>query len=414
MKTTRARPRWVNEALAGEGAPPAVSGQADAPDGARTAGRWSGPRHTAGAFRETFDPHQPLIAERTLLIIEAVFVVVEFAFWYGVFSDNVEAHAPALDPTRISDILLAVMVPLSGIVAARIVGGLTHRVMRRYPGLGRSEYIGAVASVIVAAFAIAAIFALVHTRFDASTQPLGAVRLPALAMTLVFVVVLAGDMIARIFLVSEIRAQTDKWLRHLNRLTAQATRANRKHTEAWLDLRNAVQMQLDTYERVLAAGARIISDQRSHSSTAVPTLLAAAPQTGIRRAHATDSDGTVPEPMAVPSVAQLQLYGVSLALGPLRVAEDAINTLRGWPPRNQQDLGTHLDDTLEQLYRLTSAVKAEASPREPAGPAQATAPGPRFQLPRSPQAGPPEDHPGDRNGADPATEHGNAGRGDPL
>ena len=417
LKTTRAHPRWVNEGLAGDSAPRAVPGQVGTPDGSRTAGRSRpGPAAGAdtGAFRETFDPHQPLIAERTLLIIEAVFVVVEFAFWYGVFSDNIEAHAPALDPARISDILLAVMVPLSGIVAARVVGGLTHRVMRRYPGLGRSEYIGTVVSVIVAALAIAAIFALVHARFDASTQPLGAVQLPTLAMTLVFVVVLAGDMIARIFLVSEIRAQTDKWLAHLGKLTARATRANRKHTEAWLDLRNAVQMQLDTYERVLAAGARIISDQRSRSSAPVPALPAAAPQTGIRRAHATDSDGTAPEPMAVPSVAQLQLYGVSLALGPLRVVEDAIDTLRGWPPRNQQDLETHLDDMLEQLYRLTSAVKAQASPGAPAAPAQTTPPGPRFQLPWSPQAGPPEDHPGNRNGADPATEHGNADRGDPL
>jgi len=419
LKTTRAHPRWVNEGLAGDSAPRPVPGQAGTPDGSRTAGRWrSGPGPAAdadaGAFRETFDPHQPLIAERTLLIIEAVFVVVEFAFWYGVFSDNVEAHAPPLDPTRISDILLAVMVPLSGIVAARVVGGLTHRVMRRYPGLGRSEYIGTVVSVIVAALAIAAIFALVHARFDASTQPLGAVQLPTLAMTLVFVVVLAGDMIARIFLVSEIRAQTDKWLRHLGRLTARVTRANRRHTEAWLDLRNAVQMQLDTYERVLAAGARIISDQRSHSSAPVPALPAASPQVQIRRAHSTDSDGAAPGPMAVPSVAQLQLYGVSLALGPLRVVEDAIDTLRWWPPRNQQDLGTHLNDMLEQLSRLTSAAKAEASPGAPGAPAQARAPGPRFQLPRSPQAGPLEDHPGDRNGADPATEHGNADRGDPL
>ena len=97
-------------------------------------------------------------------------------------------------------------------------------------------------------------------------------------------------------------------------------------------------MQLDTYERVVTAGARIISDQRSRSGTAVPPLLAASPQAGIRRAHAADDEGTLPRPMAVPSVAQLQLYGVDLALGPIRVVEDAIDTLRAWPPRNQRDL----------------------------------------------------------------------------
>ena len=418
LKADSVHPRWANQSVAAESAPEAVTSQPATPDGARPAPmRWPGPSRAAcartSAFQETFDPHQPLIAERTLLIIEALFVVIEFAFWYGVFSENVEAHAPTLDSTRISDILLAVMVPLSGIVAARVVGGLTHRVMRRYPGLGRSEYIGASVSAIVAALAIAAIFALVHARFDASSQPLGAVQLPTLAMTLVFVIVLAGDMIARIFLVSEIRAQTDKRFRHLGRLTTRATRADREHTQAWLDLRNAVQMQLDTYERVAAAGARIISDQRSRSGTAVPPLLAASPRAGIRRAHAADDEGTLPRPMAVPSAAQLQLYGVDLAVGPIRVVEDAIDTLRAWPPRNHQDLGSHLDAMLEQLYRLTTETREGAPPDG----AQAIASGPRFQLPRSSQAGEAEDHPEDGNGVGPAGEDGedgDTGRSDPL
>jgi hypothetical protein len=348
-----------------------------------------------------FDPHQPLIVERTLLIIEAVFVVVEFAFWYGVFSENVEARAPAFDPTRISDVLLAVMVPLSGIVAARVVGGLTHRVMRGYPAIGRSEYIGAVISAVVAALAIIAIFTLIHARFDASSQPIGAVQLPALAMTLVFVVVLAGDMIARIFLVSEIRAQTDKWFRHLGRLTARATGANRRHAEAWLNLRNAAQMQLDTCERVVAAGTRIISDQRSHTGAPVPILPAASPEIAIRPAHATGDDRSAPGPMAVPSVAQLQLYGVSPALGPLRAVEDAVDTLRKWPPRDQQALGTHLDGLLEQLHRLKPAAPAEGPPGAPeAARTQGEAPGQHPRPPESPQAGPLEGYPGGWNGAD--------------
>jgi hypothetical protein len=116
--------------------------------------------------------------------------------------------------------------------------------------------------------------------------------------------------------------------------------------------------------------------------------------------------------MAVPSVAQLQLYGVDLVLGPIRVVEDAIDTLRAWPPRNLQDLGSHLDGMLEQLYRLTSEDQEGAPPDG----AQAIASGTRFQLPRSPQAGEAEDRPEDGNGADPAGEDGedgDTGRNDP-
>ena len=287
---------------------------------------------------------------RGLSIIEAVFVLVEFSFWYNVFSENLNAHAPILDPARISDILLAVMVPLSGIVTARVVGPLVHRVVSRYPGIGRKEYIGAVVSVAVAAFAVIAIFDLVRARFAAAQ--LGATRLPALAMTLIFIVVLLGDMVARVFLVSEIRAQTVKWLRHLGKLREQAASANRAHSEAWLDLRNAVQRQLDEYERVVSSGARIISDQRSRAATAAPRLPAAPTQ--VRFAHF-GADGAAGQGQgAVPSAEQLCLYDARLVLGPLRVVEDATDTLRKWPPRGQEDLGSYLDDVLTRIHHLAS------------------------------------------------------------
>ena len=427
LHTTRANPRWVNGGLTDDGESGAVPGPDGVPYRAQPAGRrrfWrpaaqAQPGADGRAFREMFDPNQPLIMERTLLIIEAVFVLVEFAFWYGVFSENVDANAPVFDPVRISDILLAVMVPLSGIVAARVVGSLVHRVVSGYPGIGRREQMGAVISAVVAIFAVIAIFALVHARFDASSQPLGATQLPALAMTLIFVVVLLGDMVARIFLVSEIRAQTDKWLRHLDKLKTRATRANRKHAEAWLDLRNAAQMQLDRCERIVASGARMISDQRSRTGASAPRLATVAGM-AIRSAHAKDNDGAAPGPMAVPSVAQLHLYGVSLSLGPLRVVEDAIDTLLRWPPRDQRDLADYLHDVLTQLYRLKSAASqqdrpdtSQATPSQAETPAKgAPAPEHRFQTPPPMPVGPPERHPEDGNGADPADEHGHGDRGD--
>src|ERR1035441_145827 len=117
LKAASVHPRWANPGVAAEGWPESLISQPATPDGARPAPRrWPWPSRAAGvrtsAFQETFDPHQPLIAERTLLIIEALFVVIEFAFWYGVFSENIEAHAPALDSTRISDILLAGIVQI--------------------------------------------------------------------------------------------------------------------------------------------------------------------------------------------------------------------------------------------------------------------------------------------------------------
>jgi hypothetical protein len=439
LNTARAHPRWANEDTAEDRAalalpssngtspegtspegtsPEGTSPDGTSPDDTSTATRWRRARPAAGTgtFREMFDPHRPLIAERTLVIIEAVFVVVEFAFWYGVFSGNVEAHASAFDLTRISDILLAVMIPLSGIVAARVVGGLTHRAMRSYPGIGRSEYIGAAVSAAVAGLAIAAIFGLVHARFAAAAGTALTVAVfqpPALAMTLVFVVVLAGDMIARIFLVSEIRAQTEKWHRQLDRLMKRATRANRNHVKSWLDLRNAVQRYLDTCERVVSAGARIISDERSRNGTTAPSLPAATAL--VREAHVRDGEHATTGPMAVPSLAQLQLFGVNLAPGPLRVAADAVDTLREWPPFHQEDLATHVGGMAERLYRLSSASSTQTSREAPAAPSsepavEAQGQGPRFQPTEPLRPGRPGEHPGERNGEDPEAEHSEVGR----
>jgi hypothetical protein len=404
LETVRADPRWVNGGPADDrqGRPGIHPGDVAArgqPD--RRRGWWRRTGEAADSsggrsFRETFDPHQALITERTLLIIEIVFVLVEFVFWYGVFSENVNSHAPVLDPARTSDALLAVMVPLSGVVGARVVGSLVHRVVSRYPGIGPKEFIGSVVSAVVAVLAIVAIFSLVHARFDASSQPLGATQLPTLAMTLVFVVVLLGDMVARIFLVSEIRAQTSKWLRHLDKLKTQVIKANRQHAEAWLNLRSAVQGQLDRCERIVATGARLISDQRSRAARPTPELPG-GPQTAVRSAHAKAHEGAAPGPMAVPSSAQLSLYGVSLVLGPLRVVEDAIDTLRKWPPRYQTDVEDYLGDVLTRLYRLQTAAARPAPP----------AARPHFQDPPPKPIGL-----ADANGADPADQRQHEDQGD--
>ena len=409
LEAARADPRWMNSDQAqfsSSGTAPDNAGipPGDQPHDRRTwIGRDRRTQRTGDgqSFQEQFDPHEPLIVQRGLSIIEAVLVLVEFAFWYNVFSENLNAHAPILDPARISDVLRAVMVPLSGIVTARVVGPLVHRVVSRYPGIGRKEYIGAVVSVAVAAFAVIAIFDLVHARFAAAQ--LGATRLPALAMTLIFIVVLLGDMVARVFLVSEIRAQTVKWLRHLGKLREQAASANRAHSEAWLDLRNAVQRQLDEYERVVSSGARIISDQRSRAATAAPRLPAAPTQ--VRFAHF-GADGAAGQGQgAVPSAEQLCLYDARLVLGPLRVVEDATDTLRKWPPRGQEDLRSYLDDVLTRIHHLASPGS-----RPPATGQGTTEQGTNAFAPRP--IGPVANRAGDVNGSGAAGAHHSGNEGD--
>ncbi len=431
LEAAQANPRWRNGGLVTETAEATDAG--DVLDGepwstpgqprdtrlspwGRRARRGRGGGQDGPAFREMFDPYQPLITERALLIIEVVFVLVEFAFWYGVFSGNLDRGTPLLDPGRISDILLAIMVPLSGIVAARVIGGLAHRAICRHPGVGRKEYIGATVATVVAALAVLAIFSLVHARFDGSSQ-LGATQLPALAMTLIFVVVLLGDMVARVFLVSEIRAQTDRWLRYLDKLKIAATRANRRHCDAWLDLRNAVQMQLDQCERIVAAGARLISDHRSRRASPAPQLPVASGTLPRSAHHEAVGRAAHDGPMAVPSVASLELYDVSLVLGPIRVAADAIDTLLRWPPRSQGELTEYLGDVLARLYRLQKTAGTETgSLRSPgpdapqADPSQAAST--RFRPPQKP-IDPPAPGVGDVNGADPVGGHEGGPHEDP-
>jgi len=356
LSLAQAEPAWANAVRAEYGPDGPAGGDRQAPAGHE--------------FREMFDPHRPLIHERVLLVIEVVFVLVEFAFWYGIFTENVQAHAPLLDPTRVSDILLAIMIPLSGIVAARVVGSLAHRVVSRYPQIGRKEYLGTPIAAAVAIMAVIGIFFLVYDRFASAghtVSSLGALPVPALAMTLIFVVVLVGDMVARIFLVSEIRAQTDKRLRDFRKLRTRVIRANRRHVKAWLRLRTAVQVQLDHCERIVAAGGRIITDQRSFAGAPVPP-----PDNESRPAH---HDGTATAAMTVPAVSPLRLYGASMAPGPLHVIEGAISTLREFQPRSQQGLGGYLDGMTERLCRL--------SPAEPAEPGSAGRTG-RPQDPESP------------------------------
>ena len=317
-------------------------------------------RATPTTFREDYDPHRPLISQRALSVAEAVFLVVEVVFWYGVFSKSQE---PGLNAGQVSAALLAVFLPTAGILAARVVGALGHRWVSAYPGTGRRERIGTVFAAAVAAVAVGSTIWLVYARFSAETDQVGAVPVPAGPMAVIFGLMLLGDIAARLFLTSEIRTQTVERRHELRKVRTKAIDANARHVRAWIDLRSEVQVQLDRCERVVAIGATMINDERA----------AAEQQPGRqdfavdRFSHRSRPDPARPAPgdrMAVPSSQQLAMFGGSLTLAPLRTVDDAIDTLDNWRPRDHPSVGEDLHHVREQLLRLNLRLPRQVPYRE--------------------------------------------------
>jgi hypothetical protein len=207
-----------------------------------------------------------------------------------------------------------------------------------------------VCALALAGLSIYAVYVLVHARFDEAHAAIGSTRLPAEAMALVFVTVLLGDMLCRVFLLSEIRAQTLRWNRDRDRLTARFTRRHGKQAKAWVWLRDAVSVKLDRYERIVGTGARLITDARATSAGPRPD-----PVLDEGRAAHQDAVGR----LGLPDPAQLRMFGTPLALGPLRRVGDAIDTLRRWPAGDQQGFVGELDDLVNRLYQLTDPASPD-------------------------------------------------------
>ncbi|SHN44439.1 hypothetical protein [Cryptosporangium aurantiacum] len=312
---------------------------------------WRGHRRAASngasdrrteVFHEDFDPHRPLITSRVLTVVEIIFIVVEVFFWYSIFDDIVEPGTPWYDPSKVGAALLAVFIPVVGVATARVVGPLGHRWLAGYPGVGRKDRIGAVFAAIAFVLALVAVGWLINFRFDEETAPIGSLPPPALPMAAVFVAVLLADAAARVFLVSEIREQTQERSRVFDRLVVAKTKADLAHHRAWEDLRAEVQTHLDAIERVVAVGARMIADAR-----AVPPQYA-TPQY-LPPVYAPPQYGQWPQTQA-PEVAQQQPV----------------------PPTEQLPAGPGAEPR---------ATAADAQPAPPPDAVQATENAPTQQLP---------------------------------
>jgi hypothetical protein len=312
-------------------------------------------------FREDYDPHRPLIGGRTLAIAESVFLIVEVVFWYGVFSTDAE---PGFNAGRLSAALLALFLPTAGILAARVVGALGHRWVSGYPGIGPRERLGTLFGAVVAAVAVGATIWLVYARFDAQNNQVGAVPMPAGPMSVIFGIMLLGDIAARLFLTSEIRKQTIERRSSLQKTRKAAIKANAAHVRAWIDLRSEVQVQLDRCERVVAIGATMINDERATAEQRPERHeLEVDRQSHVESRMLESTSASPGDRMAVPSSAPLEMFGAALTLTPLRNVDDAIDTLDNWRPRGHPSVGQDLHTIREQLLRLNLRLPRQTGPQ---------------------------------------------------
>jgi hypothetical protein len=205
---------------------------------------------------------------------------------------------------------------------------------------------------VVAVVAVGATIWLVYARFAAQNEQVGAIPVPAGPMSIVFGVMLLGDIAARLFLTSEIRTQTNERRKELQTVRREAIKSNATHVRAWIDLRSEVQVQLDRCERVVAIGATMINDERAAAELRPAREDFDTERTSHLNDRVLESSSPTGDRMAVPSSRQLAMFGGTLTLAPLRTVDDAINTLNNWRPRGHPSVSDDLHNIREQLLRL--------------------------------------------------------------
>jgi uncharacterized membrane protein len=309
--------------------------------------------------RRDFDPHQHLISAGKLAVMEVIFLVVEVAFWFGVFTGSIDRSSDT-PSDWIPPALLAVFLPLAGIASARIAGQLGHRLVAGYPGVGPREWIGTTVALVAIVAAGWATYGLVYLRFAGA--PVGETELPPLFMALIFVIVLMADTVARTFMRSELHDQRSARVAELNKLARQAIAANTVHEQAWLRLRARIQDHLDRCERIAATGAGLITDSLVARSTGVPVWVPVGPDraahrlgagtepTGANAAGPGDVTGDGRAWLGVPNPDQLHLFGVPLVHVPLRELTDAIDTLDYWRPRTEAAMTAELAQLRQRWF----------------------------------------------------------------
>lgn len=297
--------------------------------------------------REAFDHNRPLASPWVLLVIEIVVLVVEFFFWYATFAEGIDRSVEWYQPERINAYLLALFVPMAGIAAARLAGGLAHRWIHDYPGISTRRHRWAIVAVILFALVVVAVVWLVGVRFGESGTALGGTTLPATAMAALFGAVLTIDMASRTFLVSEVRQQYKRRAKQFRKLEKKHIKANDAHAKAWVGLRNRIEVGYDQAWRIETVGAKLLSDsealwgnpRRVHAEPPEPTAL---------DTMAFEDDRSA---MRIPTPQSLYLLHPERGLAPSRALEGAREVLIRYRPWDPEQLTDKIQRVWNELHR---------------------------------------------------------------
>ena len=332
-----------------------------------------------------------LIARGLLSTAEVLFVVIEFAFWYHEFTLDVDSTDTA---GHVSAGLIALAIPLVGILTARITGGLCHRWWRGHEKPGLPTYIAAAAALILMLFTVIAIGWLVLWRFNSPTDTALSIDhpMPAKPLAAIFIALIVGDALARTFLASEVHSQKDSLRRTVTnaerrhrRAARRVQRADDRHQAAWLRLQHRTSIVIDHAARLHEVGSVLVLDHRTGATqgSASPTPWFDVFSTSVHTPstwdanssngatgngqHANGRTPTYPSPLLLPYVTLPDFAdknATQVGDPTLRRAADAIATLIAHPPAGT---GTpdQVVDALGPLFGRDHTRSAEAGPLTP-------------------------------------------------
>ncbi|GAA1614313.1 hypothetical protein ACFQY4_26020 [Catellatospora bangladeshensis] len=283
------------------------------------------------SLNRPIDLDRPTVPLGFLMVCEIVLCLAELNFWFETFSTDIDRSVPALGQQRISAFLLALALPLLGVMAARWAGATAQRALlhpapdenqRRHQRIGASLALSLLLGVCTA------VFVLVRWRFTAGVS-LGGIEIPATPMALMFAGFIIADALARAFLVSEKQRQSadrdQAWHADRDRertAAARRTSADAAWVQAWLDLRGQVDAVLNEANLMANAGAVLITSHRAIDPQGPQSVMAAAVTARpVGSSGLTVADASMPQLLQLPAGSTV-----------LRHVASAVNLLNVYAP----------------------------------------------------------------------------------
>ncbi|OUS97274.1 hypothetical protein [Rhodococcus sp. NCIMB 12038] len=234
----------------------------------------------------------PLISGPFLILLESIVLVAELAFYYYMFSADLQADASLLERTMV--VVLSMLVPIAGIAAARWFAASVCTVRGVHSGAiggrGALAYVALLCATALLAVVGVATFKLVVWRYDGQGQIPGLVvaHPPAQVMATVFVTALLLDAGLRAF-AAPFAAPSDAALarrirsdrRQHARLVDAQTKALTNWITAWDALQTTLHTLMDDMESALsAADTHVLAARAGATGDANITMINPAPSGG--------------------------------------------------------------------------------------------------------------------------------------